>query len=133
MYDKPPQNFADLVAPFVPEIRETAEWLRTLIRSEFPQIEENIYGGDKVAMSLYSVGGPDSVALGIQPSNRVVKLYIHDPEHLGPTPFKLEGRGKHMRHIKFTAPPAERRDDLLSLMRIPVERRGFRSIDAPLD
>jgi hypothetical protein len=124
MYDTPPRTFAELVAPSSPVIRETTEWLRTTILREFPQVEENIYGGTRVAMALYSVGGTDAVALGIQPGDRFVKLFIHDPEHLGPSSFKLEGRGKHMRHIKFAAPPVERRRDLLALMRVPVERRG---------
>lgn len=71
-------------------------------------------------MALYGVGGPDSVALGIQPGPKSVKLYVHHPELLGDTPFRLEGRGRHVRHIKFTTPPVDRRDDLLALVRIPM-------------
>jgi hypothetical protein len=124
VYETPPETFAELIAPFPQPIRETAEWLRALMLEAFPQLDENIYGGAKVANALYSIGSTTSVALGIQPGPKAVKLFIHDPEHLGKTSFELEGRGRHMRHIKLAAPPVERRDELLSLMRIPVERRS---------
>lgn len=66
----------------------------------------------------------DAVALGLMPGERCVKLFVHDPDLLEGSAFKLEGRGKHMRHIKFTAPPTERRAELVALMRIPVDRRS---------
>ena len=124
MYDQPPQTFEEVIAPFPEAIRATASWLRTLIFESFPQVEENIYGGSKVANALYSVGSTTSVALGIQPGARAVKLFVHDPAHLGKTAFKLEGKGKHMRHIKFTAPPVREQEELVELMRIPVARRS---------
>jgi hypothetical protein len=124
VYQKPPQSFTELVAPFPPDVREVASWLRDLILREFPQVEEAVYGGTKVGNALYSVGSPDRVAVGIQPGGRFVKLFVHDPEHLGTPPFKLEGSGKHMRHVKFSEVPAERRAELLALVRIPIERRS---------
>lgn len=124
MYERPPETFAELIAPYPAEIQETAKWLQALILSEFPQVEENIYGGAKVGNALYSIGSADRVALGIMPGPRFVKLFIHDPEHLGETPFRLEGRGKHMRHIKFAAPPVAEREELLALARIPIRRRS---------
>lgn len=124
MYDEPPCTFDDLVAPFPENVQKTARWLRAAIQDSFPRAEERIYGGSKVANALYSIGSPDAVALGLQPGARVVKLFIHDPEHLGDPPFKLEGRGKHMRHIKFAEPPEESRAELVELMRIPVQRRS---------
>lgn len=124
MYVAPPSTFEEMIAPFPGAVRDTAEWLRSLILESFPQVDETIYGGTKVANALYSVGTPDSVALGIQASGKAVKLFIHDPEQLGATSFKLEGRGKHMRHIKFSEPTEGRRDELVALMRIPVVRRS---------
>jgi hypothetical protein len=123
MYDTPPQNFDELIAPYPGAIQEIATWLRDLITAEFPELRESIYGGTKVGNTLYSVGGTQRVALGIQPGVRFVKLFIHDPEHLPATTFRLEGSGKHMRHVKLRSIPEERRDDLLALVRIPVERR----------
>lgn len=124
VYESTPTDFGELVAPFPDAIRETASWIRDVLLEAFPQVRESIHGGRKVAHALYSVGGPDRVALGIQPGPRAVKLFVHDPEAIGDTPFKLEGRGKHMRHVKFGEPPTERREDLVALMRIPVERRS---------
>ena len=120
MYSKAPESFEELLAPIPLELRRTAEWIRQLIHDEFPQLEETLHGGTKVAMALYSVGG-QSVVLGIEPGLHYVKLYLHHPDRLGKTQFRLEGRGKHMRHIKFTAPPEDRREELIALARIPVE------------
>ena len=125
MYERPPTTFSELVEPFPESIQETAVWLRETILEAFPPVEESIHGGSKVAHALYSVGSADAVALGIQPGARFVKLFIHDPEYLGDVEgFKLEGRGKHMRHIKLTEPPGDKRAELIELMRIPVERRS---------
>lgn len=124
MYGEPPTTFDALVAPFDAPIRETALWLRTLLMTEFPQLEENVSGGAKIANALYSVGGAARVALALQPTARCVKLFIHDPEHLGSTPLRLEGSGKHMRHVKFTTVPAQHRDAILALARVPVSRRS---------
>lgn len=124
MYAEPPTTFEALVAPYPPQVREVATWLRRVIITEFPQLEENVYGGTKVAMALYSIGGADRVALGVQPGERFVKLFVHDPEHLPKTSFKLEGKGKHMRHVKLATIPAEREAELLALARVPVERRS---------
>lgn len=128
MYRRKPETFEQMIEPIPSELQRTAVWLRELIRTEFADLDERIYGGKKVANALYSVGEPDRVALGIQPTTATIKLFIHDPELLGSPPFKLEGSGRHMRHIKFAQPPVERRDALVSLMLIPVSRR--RSGDA---
>lgn len=123
-YERPPATFEELVAPFPADVRATAGWIREVIMQEFPGIIESIHGGTKVANALYGVGRSERVALGIQPGPRFVKLFVHDPEELGETTFKLEGRGRHMRHVKFGKPPVERRDELVALMRIPVDRRS---------
>lgn len=123
MYEEPPTTFEEMMHPFSTEVQETAHWLRTLIRESFPQVTETIYGGSKVANALYSIDDPNAVALGIQGGGSFVKLFVHDPHLLGKPSFKLEGKGKHSRHIKFTEPPVDRREELVELMRIPVERR----------
>ena len=124
MYESPPNTFHEMIEPFPEPVRETALWLRGLIEASFAELDEIIYGGTKVANALYSVGAPEAVALGIQPGAKVVKLFIHDPEHLGTPSFKLEGRGKHMRHIKFKEPLDDGHRELVDLMAIPVSRRG---------
>ena len=77
-----------------------------------------------VGNALHSAGSTERVALGIQPGQRFVKLFVRDPEHLPATPFKLEGSGKHMRHVKLSSIPEARRKELLAWARIPVERRS---------
>jgi hypothetical protein len=123
-YDRPPTTFEEMIAPFPPDVRATADWLRDVIRAEFPQIIESIHGGTKVANALYGVGAADRVALGIQAGERFVKLFVHDPDHLEETPFRLEGKGRHMRHVKLSEPPVAQREELVRLMWVPVRRRS---------
>jgi hypothetical protein len=120
---QPPRTFDEMIAPHPPEVREAALWLRDVILTEFPHLDETIYGAS-MANALYSVGSKDRVALGIQPGPKAVKLYVHDPQHLETKAFKLEGSGKHMRHVKFTAKRDDLRVELIALIRIPVERRS---------
>lgn len=123
MYAEPPQSFDEMLKPFPPEVRKIAEWLRDLLLSEFPQLDENIYGGAKIANALYSIGGTERVAVGIQPGLRYVKLFLHDPDHLPESVFKLEGKGKHMRHIKLDAIPESARADIVRVVTAPISRR----------
>ncbi len=123
MYAEAPQTFEEMLEPFPAEVRDIAEWLRALLLSEFPQLDEHIYGGAKIANALYSIGGTERVAVGIQPGLRYVKFFLHDPEHLPETVFKLEGKGKHMRHIKLDAIPDSGRADIVRLATAPISRR----------
>lgn len=123
MYEGPPTTFEELLAPHPKEVRDVPLWLRSIIEEEFPELEERIYGGTKVANALYSVGAPDRVALGLQPGSGCMKLFLHDPEHLETNVFRLEGSGKHMRHMKLRTVADDQRDELVRLAAIPVSRR----------
>lgn len=124
MYDRIPSTFSELLEPYPPMVQEIAHWLRDLLLLEFPQVAEQISGGQKLGVALYSVGSPDRVALGIQPGSSFVKFFLHDPTALPASRFKLEGAGKHSRHIKLRSIPIdEERAELLRLAAVPVRAR----------
>lgn len=124
MYDSPPTTFAALVNPYPATVRAIAEWLRAELLREFPQLQETVSGGLKSGTALYSVGGPERVAVGMQPGDGFVKFFLHDHSLIPPGRFRLEGSGKHSRHIKIREIPERYRDELMEMARIPIERRS---------
>lgn len=113
MYDSPPTTFAALVNPYPATVRAIAEWLRAELLREFPQLQETVSGGLKSGTALYSVGGPERVAVGMQPGDGFVKFFLHDHSLIPPGRFRLEGSGKHSRHIKIREIPERYRDELI--------------------
>jgi hypothetical protein len=124
VYTSPPTTFAALVRPYPADVRAIAEWLRTELMREFPQLQESVSGGLKSGTALYSVGGLEHVAVGMQPGDGFVKFFLHDHSLIRAGRFRLEGAGKHSRHIKLREIPQANRDELMNMARIPIERRS---------
>lgn len=55
MYKSIPANFEDLVEPIDDSSEKTAYWLRSLIRENVVNLDENINGGLKVALALFAL------------------------------------------------------------------------------
>lgn len=124
MYQSPPTTFAALLSPYPADVRAIAEWLRDELLKEFPQLQEHVSGGLRSGTALYSVGGLDRVAVGMQPGDGFVKFFLHDHSLIPAGRFRLEGAGKHSRHIKLCEIPECHRDELMDMARIPIERRS---------
>ena len=76
--------------------------LRELIFDHFNKIEENIYGGKKIKLSLYSLIDTKTELCGIQQgSDDTCMLYIHHIETIEHDRLKFSGKGKHAKRIKF--------------------------------
>lgn len=75
--------------------------LRALLMKCYPQLEEKIYGADKVRLALYSIGDANNVFFGIQASSTDCKLFLHRYEQVVSHYYRMEGKGKHTRHIGF--------------------------------
>lgn len=129
MYNSPPTTFAALISPYPASVRTIAEWLRAELLREFPQLQENVSGGLRSGTALYSVGEPERVAVGVQPGDGFVKFFLHDHSLIPAGRFRLEGSGKHSRHIKLRDIPETYRDELMELARIPIERRSVSLAD----
>ncbi|MGE0128374.1 MAG: DUF1801 domain-containing protein [Blastocatellales bacterium] len=98
-----PASFEDMIGGHSSEIQATANRLRALVREVLPEADENIYGGAKTGIALYSIGGPNKVICGIQPSDGACLLYIHNITELTHPDLKLEGKGGNNRHVKFNS------------------------------
>lgn len=107
-YTQPPTTFADLIAPFPAAVRESATTLRTLILEAMPEAHEDVSGGLKFAMALYSLGQPTNVACGLQPTAEHCKLYLHHVRPGDVNGLRLEGSGKNARHVKVASSAAAR-------------------------
>lgn len=116
VYQTPPATFDDLVEPMPENVRRNARDLRLLITEALPDAEENIYGGKKMGNSLYSIGGPNNVVCGLQPTERTCKLFVHGWRNLQDLGLRLEGSGKNARHVKVDAVTDENRDLLTNLV-----------------
>jgi hypothetical protein len=101
VYKEPPATFDELIQPLPKEIQNITSRLRHSIIDTLPEADENISGGVKMGMALYSIGNPNNVICGFQPTESMCKLFFHEWETLRDQGFKLEGSGKNARHIKL--------------------------------
>ena len=104
MVDYPPSgpgSFEDLVEPLPADVREVATRLRAIARAAIPDADEAVSGGAKMGMALYSIDGRNNVICGIQPTGSMCKLFFHGWERIREAGHRLEGSGKHARHVKI--------------------------------
>jgi hypothetical protein len=116
------RSFADLVAGQEPVIAATAKRLRELVTRLEPNAIENVYGGTKIGIALYSIGAANKVLCGIQPARGQCLLYIHHVTEADAPDLPLMGAGKNNRHLKFTAPPEIDAKAIGALLRVARER-----------
>ncbi|MBS9463430.1 hypothetical protein KIM67_13515 [Flagellimonas sp. 389] len=87
--------------------------IKGLIESSFDAIEENIVGGAKVKLVLYSRNGKNNVLCGIQEGNNdSCMLYVHHIDEINHERLKFSGKGKHAKRIKFNTIEEIREDDI---------------------
>lgn len=94
-------SFISILEEVPEEIVAIAHRLRALILDEDQPIEESIYGGKKVKMASYSIGRTDNVIAVISPAPTHCKLFLHHVDKIDSMGLKLEGKGKHAKHIKI--------------------------------
>ena len=94
-------EFKDIIIGKSEKIVEIMQQLRALSLTIHPEIEEDFYGGNTVQMALYSIGRKDNPIHGIAAGKDHCKLFFHHFDKVDVSMFKLEGKGKHSRHIKI--------------------------------
>lgn len=119
-----PQTFADVLAPHTSDVQRLAERLRDVVRSALPDARENIHGGAKVGMALYSLENENDVVCAIQPAADRCMLYIHRVSADDSPDLRLEGKGKSNRHIKFRSADEIDPAPIRALLELSVARRG---------
>lgn len=91
--------------------------LKKIIISHFDNIDENILGGAKVQLALYTRNGENNVLCGVQQgSNDTCMLYVHHVDSLEHERIKFSGKGKHAKRIKFESEEEILADDIIWLL-----------------
>lgn len=111
-YSEPPTTFEQLIAPFPAAIQDAAAALRALVLERIPEAHEHVSGGLKFANALYSLGRPTNVACGMQPTATHCKFFLHHVRPGDIAGLKLEGTGKHARHVKVQSAASARRPEI---------------------
>jgi hypothetical protein len=118
---RPSRTFEDLLTGYAAPLQDVCRALRGLVQENEPELKEGIYGGAKVGLALYcSAAG--KVVCGIQPSGEDCLFYLHYLQPADSARLRLEGQGKHARHIKIRKLDAATRDELSALLRLAVSR-----------
>lgn len=80
---------------------EVTLYLREIIKALDPRVEEGFYGGKVVKMASFSIGKSDNVIAVLSPAAHHLKLYLHHTDKVDTGDLKLQGKGKHAKHIKI--------------------------------
>ncbi len=119
-------NFENVLENSIPEVIEIAHFLRKLVLDLHPEIEEDFYGGQKVKMSMYSIGPKNNPIAVIGSGGTHCKLFLHHTDRVETYGLKLEGKGKYSKHIKFFKMRDIIEEDLLkvltNIVKIVVEK-----------
>lgn len=94
-------NYNDILEGHSTEIVDIIKALRKLILELDPTIEEEFLGGAKVKLVSYSIGNRNNVVAVYSPSANHCKLYLHHTDKIDTKGLKLEGKGKHAKHVKI--------------------------------
>ncbi len=92
----------EVIADIRPELRDTVERLRSIVRAAAPELEETVRWG-----ALAYVGR--SIVCTIMPQSDHVNLQLFRGADLVGQGFGLEGGGKAMRHVRVV--PGEPLDE----------------------
>jgi hypothetical protein len=121
-YPTPPASFDALIAPFPDATRETALALRDLVRHCGSNVDETVSGGLAFANALYSVARATNVFAAISPAASHCKLYLHRVQASDVSGLKLEGAGRHSRHIKVASAADARQPAVAKAIALAFDR-----------
>ena len=94
-------NFEAILTYRPKALHEIVFRLRIISKQLHPEISEDIYGGKVVRMVLYSIGRKDNPIIGFALSKDHCQLFLHHFDKIELHGLKLNGKGKHSRHVKI--------------------------------
>ncbi len=99
------------------QLKKIAMQLKGLALRVDKLVVETVYGGSKSKVALYSKGGANNVLFGIQLTEKHCILYLHYTETADTMSLKLEGEGKHAKHVKLTEITPELEAEIKQVMK----------------
>lgn len=120
-------EFADILENRPAELQELAQDVRSILLKIDKRIDENVYGGKKVRIALYSIGGDTQVLYGLSIGKDHVQLYLHHADKPGVdvAGLKLEGKGKHAKHVKIKTLNTEVKKQVTAACKSILEVSGY--------
>jgi hypothetical protein len=125
---KRPRTFEEMLGEQSGSVREIARQLRQLIFDLLPGVTETPFGGNKVQLVLYSLGGPTKTICGIQPSSDACLLYLHHVSTEDSQTLLIEGQGKHSHHVRVDAMTNLAVRDIKRLLALAKRRAKVREV-----
>ena len=119
-----PKTPAEVFEGHPKPVRELAQQLRELAFETLPELTENAYGGAKVRLTLFSLGDPSNVVCGVQPADDGCLFYFHHVKPEDSPTLKIEGTGKHARHVKLRILDRATIEEIRRLLRLARRRAG---------
>lgn len=116
-----PTSFSELLQPLPADVREVATRLRAIVQASVPDADEAVSGGAKMGMALYSIDGANNVICGIQPTEKMCRLFFHGWKQLEESGYRLEGSGRNARHIKLRSSEELDPDAVADMIRIAAK------------
>lgn len=110
-------TFDDIIKNKPLHLQNIATSLRQVIRSIDAQLEEHVYGTDKVKILLFHLWDKNNVLYGLQASDKYCTLYFHHLEDADTWGLKLEPSGKNTKSLKIFNQMDIKLDKLIPLMK----------------
>lgn len=120
-------TFEDVLKEQPKNLQQLANELRTLILKTDNRIDENIHGGAKVKMALYSINETNNVLYGIGTGKDHIKLYLHhtDKPNVDVAGLILQGKGKHAKTVWLTEIDAAIKKQISTALKSVLKVSGY--------
>jgi hypothetical protein len=93
--------FEDILENKPSHVSKILRALRELIQSLDNSLQEEILGGKVVRMASYFISNRNHVVGVIGSGKDHAQLFLHHYDHIDTMGLKLEGKGKHAKHVKI--------------------------------
>lgn len=105
-----------------PAVQALVAELEALVAKTLPEAIGNAYGGAKVRLKLFSIGGTQHVVCGVQPRDGACLFYLHHIRTEDSKVLTIEGQGKHALHVRLTELTPAIRKELARLIKLAANR-----------
>lgn len=122
-FDVRPQTWDEVHAGYSKQTVARTKWLRSVVASALPQCTESVQGARMMGYAHYWQESRQDVLAMISPEDEMVKLYIHHVRKDATGRLKVEGTGKHARHVKLWLDQEYDEEDLRNLLAQVVAAR----------
>lgn len=111
-FETPPRTWDEVLAGYSEGTGALTRAIRQIVLECLPELTEHVGGAKMMGYAQYKHDA--NVWAMISPEDTHVKLYFHNLKADATGQWKVEGTGKHARHVKLQAAPEQPLRDLLA-------------------